>query len=130
MQESDAITSRRRRCHEIYFTTQRGHPVSVSQREYIDHTDYGCSFQPPAIVHQVYTPVPSFFRGSSFWMLETLHLTRIGREVDAQFGNFTTNVDHIDSEVYRSMVRLALALPFTSTQGFLLLLALFPVLTI
>lgn len=33
-------------------------------------------FQPPGILHAVYTPVPAVFRGGYFYNYETMHLTR------------------------------------------------------
>ncbi|THV01672.1 hypothetical protein K435DRAFT_853532 [Dendrothele bispora CBS 962.96] len=73
-------------------------------------------FQPPGVMHQVYTITPSYFQGSSFWTFETLHLTRFSRLIDVEHGDCTTNVDHQDHLILQCMVRLALALPHF-TQG-------------
>ncbi|THU94923.1 hypothetical protein K435DRAFT_860092 [Dendrothele bispora CBS 962.96] len=67
--------------------------------------------QPPGIVHQVFTPVPSYFKGSSFWTFDSLHLTRFSRELDQLYGESTTNVDHADELTLGSLVCMALALP-------------------
>ncbi|KAL0058321.1 hypothetical protein AAF712_015016, partial [Marasmius tenuissimus] len=65
---------------------------------------------PPGLLHLVYTPVPSVFRGSSFWNVDTLHLTAASLRADSQYGQYLTNVDHDYTIVYRSLVRLALSL--------------------
>ncbi|KAK7436565.1 hypothetical protein VKT23_019119 [Stygiomarasmius scandens] len=75
-------------------------------------------FQPAGLVHQVVTPIPSYFHGSSFWMYESLHLTRFSRLIDANHGLTTTNVDHQDISTFASMVRLALSFPTASDLKF------------
>ncbi|KAK7467302.1 hypothetical protein VKT23_004359 [Stygiomarasmius scandens] len=74
-------------------------------------------FQPAGLVHQVYTPTISYFQGSSFWMYNSLHLTQFSRLIDAKYGDITTNVDHQELAILRSMVRLALFIPLATDIG-------------
>ncbi|KAL0060812.1 JmjC domain-containing histone demethylation protein 1 [Marasmius tenuissimus] len=74
-------------------------------------------FMPPGMVHLVYTPVPSIFRGSSFWLLESLHLTAWARRIDSTFADILTNVDHAQLFVFQSLVRIALGLAVSERQS-------------
>ncbi|KAL0572250.1 hypothetical protein V5O48_009712 [Marasmius crinis-equi] len=71
-------------------------------------------FMPPGMMHLVYTPVPSIFRGSSFWNFHCLHLTAFSLRCDSTFGDIITNVDHSYEYVYQTIVRLVLAIPVMS----------------
>ncbi|KAL0063779.1 JmjC domain-containing histone demethylation protein 1 [Marasmius tenuissimus] len=68
-------------------------------------------FMPPGTIHMVYTPVPSIFRGSSFWLVGSLHLTRWSRRSDSDHAVTLTNVDHKQHFVFSSLVRIALGIP-------------------
>uniref|UniRef100_A0A0W0FGA9 Uncharacterized protein n=1 Tax=Moniliophthora roreri TaxID=221103 RepID=A0A0W0FGA9_MONRR len=68
-------------------------------------------FMPPGMLHLVFTPVPSIFRGSSFWHLNSLHLTQWSRLIDSTDGDTMTNVEHSESVIYQSLVRMALGIP-------------------
>ncbi|KAF9008502.1 hypothetical protein BDZ89DRAFT_1048193 [Hymenopellis radicata] len=67
--------------------------------------------QPPGLMHAVYTPVPSYVNGSSFWAFETMHLTRLSRLSDVASGDVLTNVDHNDTMTYDSFLRLMCIIP-------------------
>ena len=71
----------------------------------------------PGVMHAVYTPVPSIFTGSSFWVWEAMHLTRMSRKSDHLEGGSLTNVDHNVNMVYKSLVRIALGVPFVECNG-------------
>ncbi|KAK7462199.1 hypothetical protein VKT23_007804 [Stygiomarasmius scandens] len=72
-------------------------------------------FQPAGLVYQAYAPTISYSQGSSFWMYESLHLTRFSRLLDAKYDRSTTKVVHKDLlTTLTSMVRLALFLPLAS----------------
>ncbi|KAJ8072830.1 hypothetical protein PM082_016389 [Marasmius tenuissimus] len=73
-------------------------------------------FMPPGMMHLVYTPVPSIFQGSSFWILEALHLTSWARLVNSKFADILTNVDHTQLFVYQSLVRMILGLAVSERQ--------------
>ncbi|KAJ8089776.1 hypothetical protein PM082_018352 [Marasmius tenuissimus] len=66
---------------------------------------------PPGMMHLVYTPVPSIFRGSSFWNFNSLHLTAFSLRGDGMFADSLTNVDHDYKTVFHSLVRMAVAMP-------------------
>ncbi|KAL0566694.1 hypothetical protein V5O48_015308 [Marasmius crinis-equi] len=69
-------------------------------------------FMPPGMLHMVYTPVPSIFRGSSFWNINTLHLTALSLKEDSLAGEALTNVDHDYKLVFDAILRLVLSVPF------------------
>ncbi|KAK7026712.1 hypothetical protein VNI00_015485 [Paramarasmius palmivorus] len=68
-------------------------------------------FMPPGMLHLVLTPVPAIFRGSSFWIMSALHLTQWSRVIDSNHGDILTNVDHSESTIFQSLVRMALGIP-------------------
>ncbi|KAK0421502.1 hypothetical protein EV421DRAFT_1917378 [Armillaria borealis] len=70
-----------------------------------------CYFQPSGAAHAVYTPEPSFTRGSSFWSLTSMHQVEVSRLYDAEGGIWSTNLDHDPDRVYEGLVRLMLYLP-------------------
>ncbi|KAF9017884.1 hypothetical protein BDZ89DRAFT_1140438 [Hymenopellis radicata] len=72
--------------------------------------------QPPGLMHAVYTPVPAYVNGCSFWSLDSLHLTRISRVVDVNLGNSLTNVDHDDVATYESFLRLICHVPIVQDR--------------
>lgn len=69
------------------------------------------SFQPSGAAHAVYTPEPSFTRGSSFWSLTSMHQVEVSRLYDVEGGIWSTNLDHDTDRVYEGLVRLMLYLP-------------------
>ncbi|KAL0574861.1 hypothetical protein V5O48_007101 [Marasmius crinis-equi] len=68
-------------------------------------------FMPPGMMHLVYTPVPSIFRGSSFWNFHALHLTAFSLRGDSLAADILTNIDHCYRMVFQTILRLVLALP-------------------
>lgn len=49
--------------------------------------------------------------------MDSLHLTQWSRLVDAKDGDSTTNIAHLDEDIFRSLVRLALLLPVAEHLG-------------
>ncbi|KAL0574062.1 hypothetical protein V5O48_007891 [Marasmius crinis-equi] len=68
-------------------------------------------FMPPGIIHMVYTPVPSIFRGSSFWNFHFMHLSAFSLKADSTAGDILTNVDHSSDVIFDTIIRLVLAIP-------------------
>lgn len=62
-------------------------------------------------MHAVYTPIPSFVTGSSFWSYDTLHLTRPSRLLDVEHGDQLTNVNHDDTVTFDGLLRMMILLP-------------------
>ncbi|KAK1218388.1 Lsd1/2 complex PHD finger containing protein Phf2 [Marasmius sp. AFHP31] len=75
-------------------------------------------FMPPGMMHLVFTPVPSVFKGSSFWNFDCIHLTALALRADSAAAHILTNVDHDFETVFRSIVRLVIAIPVMSSWGF------------
>ncbi|KAL0577959.1 hypothetical protein V5O48_004030 [Marasmius crinis-equi] len=71
-------------------------------------------FMPPGMMHLVYTPIPSIFRGSSFWNFHSLHLTAFSLRGDSLAADVLTNIDHCYRMVFQTILRLVLALPVMS----------------
>ncbi|KAG2352812.1 hypothetical protein BDR07DRAFT_1497598 [Suillus spraguei] len=89
-----------------------------NNREEIDSTWHGevitllpgdLLFQPAGQVHAVYTPVPSFATGGSFYHYDSLHLTEMSRYIDANKAQFLTNQVH--ENAVETFQRMLIALP-------------------
>ncbi|KAK7060252.1 hypothetical protein VNI00_001017 [Paramarasmius palmivorus] len=62
--------------------------------------------QPPGLVHSVYTPLPCFMLGSSWWMYDSLHLTETSRRIDGRNGDLVTNQDFDEEIIFTQLVAL------------------------
>lgn len=72
-------------------------------------------FQPPGILHCVYTPVPSIFSGGYFYHYETMHLTRaVLSMIPVDNDDTLTNDD--SPGFFRTVCRMLIALRYRSEQ--------------
>ncbi|KAG9309164.1 hypothetical protein JVU11DRAFT_10875 [Chiua virens] len=70
-------------------------------------------FQPPGVLHTVYTPVPSIFTGGYFFSYETLHLTRaVSSLLPVQHDESLTNDER--PGFMRTLCRMLIALRYRS----------------
>ncbi len=66
----------------------------------VNVADETSQLQPSGAAHAVYTPEPSFTRGSSFWSLTSMHQVEVSRLYDVEGGIWSTNLDHDTDRVY------------------------------
>lgn len=72
-------------------------------------------FQPPGVLHTVYTPVPSIFSGGYFYNYETMHLTRavlFMKSVEEK-GSLTNDER---PGFFRTLCRMLIALRYRSSE--------------
>lgn len=72
--------------------------------------DYFPSIQPPGVIHQVYSPERSIYKGGHFFMLESMHLTEVARACAAYNSQKAINASH--PGCLRLFCRMAIALVF------------------
>ncbi|KAG8221214.1 hypothetical protein J3R82DRAFT_2792 [Butyriboletus roseoflavus] len=66
-------------------------------------------FQPPGVLHSIYTPVPSIFNGGYFYNYETMHLTRAALSSSSEEDKNSLTNDHRPG-YFRTLCRMVIAL--------------------
>lgn len=82
-------------------------------------------FQPPGVLHCVYTPVPSLFVGGYFYHYETMHLTRATLSIGSINDEDSLTNDERPGFI-RTLSRMIIALRYRSESRKCLNQVIFP----
>jgi len=74
-------------------------------------SEFFIRFQPPSVMHMVYTPIPSIFTGGYFFTYETMHLTRLALHLHKKRADFTNDRR---AGTIRTLSRMMMALRYRS----------------